>query len=80
MPRLQLKHAPLVYGVIQSGLTTAVASAIATLRFSSSLPMFVADWSIAWGIAWLTMLPVVVFASPFIQRLAAALTTPATGH
>ena len=74
MAKIDLKHAPLIYGVVQSGLTTAIAAAIATVRFSASLPAFLADWSFAWLTAWGIMLPVVIFASPLIQKLVAALT------
>jgi hypothetical protein len=34
----------------------------------------VEEWLFAWGLAFLTMLPVVVFVSPFIQRCVLALT------
>jgi hypothetical protein len=37
---------------------------------------FVEEWSLAWVLAFLTMLPVVVFVSPFIQRCVLALTVP----
>jgi ABC-type glycerol-3-phosphate transport system permease component len=37
---------------------------------------FVEEWLLAWALAFLTMLPVVVFVSPFIQRCVLALTVP----
>jgi hypothetical protein len=37
---------------------------------------FLKQWLFAWGAAFLTMLPVVVFIAPFIQRRVLALTRP----
>jgi len=74
MARLPQQHAPLVYGIIQAAITTAVATAIATHQFTDFHMWFVEEWLIAWGLAFLTMLPVVVFVSPFIQRCVLALT------
>jgi Protein of unknown function (DUF2798) len=68
MARLPRQFAPFVYGIIQAAITTAVATAIATHHFE--------EWLFAWALAFLTMLPVVVFVSPFIQRCVLALTVP----
>ncbi len=62
-----------VFGVIQSGLTCAVAAAIASFPFISD-GTFAGRWLQAWLLAWLTMLPVVLFAAPFIQKMSDALT------
>jgi hypothetical protein len=35
---------------------------------------FTSRWGQSWLLAWLTMLPVVLFAAPFIQKLSDALT------
>jgi FtsH-binding integral membrane protein len=59
-----------VFGIVQSGLTCAVAAAIAVLNEG----IFLRRWVEAWLIAWLIMLPVVIFAAPGIRRLANALT------
>nr|WP_302674766.1 DUF2798 domain-containing protein [Trinickia violacea] len=32
--------------------------------------MFVSHWLTSWGISWVTMLPVVMTAAPFIRRVA----------
>ncbi|WP_284180274.1 DUF2798 domain-containing protein [Rhabdaerophilum sp. SD176] len=70
------RYVHLVYGVLQSGLTSGVASGIASLPFWKG-GGFWGAWLTAWGIAWLTMLPLVVFAAPLIQKLAHALTRDA---
>jgi FtsH-binding integral membrane protein len=62
-----------VFGIVQSGLTCAVAAAIASYPFLNE-GIFLRRWLEAWLIAWLIMLPVVIFAAPGIRRLANALT------
>ena len=76
MARLPRQYAPLVYGIIQAAIMTAVATAIATPHLTDFSMRFVEEWSLAWVLAFLTMLPVVVFVSPFIQRCGLALTVP----
>jgi hypothetical protein len=51
-------------GIIQAAITTAVATAIATHQLTDFHMRFVEEWLFAWGLAFLTMLPVVVFVSP----------------
>jgi hypothetical protein len=62
------RYSHFVYGVIQSGLTCAVASAIASLPFLSR-GSFASHWLQSWLLAWLTMLPVVLLAAPAIRKL-----------
>jgi hypothetical protein len=80
MPRLPLRYAPYVYGVIQAAITTAVAAAIAIHRTTDFGAAFFEEWFPAWGLAWATMLPVVIFVSPLIQRSVLALTKPAVAR
>jgi hypothetical protein len=70
------RYVHVVYGVIQSGLTCAVAAAVATARMSALGPpeRWIGSWAAAWLIAWATMIPVVLIAAPAIRRLAEALT------
>jgi hypothetical protein len=67
------RYAHFVFGVIQSGLTSAIASAIASTPFIAG-GGFLSHWLTSWLIAWGLMLPVVMFAAPFIQKLALSLT------
>ena len=71
---------PLIYGVIQAAITTGVATAIATLQLTDFKLRFVEEWLFAWGLAFLTMLPVVIFVSPLIQRCVLALTFSPSGE
>lgn len=68
---LPRRHAHLVYGLLQSALTSAVAAAIATMR--APHPAFV-HWLGSWLLTWASILPIVVLAAPFIRALCDVLT------
>jgi hypothetical protein len=76
MARLPRTYAPFLYGIIQAAMTTCVASSIATYQATGSSARFFEVWPPAWGLAWLTMLPIVILVSPLIQRAVAAVTAP----
>jgi hypothetical protein len=57
-----------VFGVIQSGLTCAIAAAIASYPFRAD-GTFLKHWLQSGLVAWIMMLPVVVFAAPVIRNL-----------
>ena len=67
------RYGHFVYGVIQSGLTSAVAAAVASAPFYSE-GSFLSHWFRSALLAWLVMLPVVMFAAPAIRRLTTMLT------
>ena len=73
MLRIPRRFSHFVFGVIQSGLTCAIAAAIASFPF---LPTgtFLAHWLKSGLVAWILMLPVVVFAAPAIRKLTHLLT------
>lgn len=62
-----------VFGFIQSGLTCAVAAAIASVPFLAA-GSFVSHWLQSWLMAWIMMLPIVLFAAPAIRSLTHLLT------
>ena len=62
-----------VFGFIQSGLTCAVAAAIASVPFLAA-GTFVSHWLQSWLVAWIMMLPIVLFAAPAIRSLTHILT------
>ena len=78
MARLPRRFAPLVYGVIQVAITTAVATAVAVYQSTGFVAAAPARWAAAWLAAWLLMLPIVIFISPLVQRLVAAITSEAS--
>ena len=73
MLRIPRRYGHFVFGVIQSGLTTAIATAIASLPFLAEAT-FLVHWLGAWAVAWAAMTPVVLVAAPVIRRLTVALT------
>jgi hypothetical protein len=70
---IRRRHSHVLYGVIQSGMTSGVASLIASLAFAGEAG-FLVNWLRAWAIAFGLMLPVVLFAAPFIQKAVMRLT------
>ena len=79
MYRFPRHYAPYIFGVIQAALITGIATAIATALVSGLNWEFVGRWCAAWGLAWLTMLPVVICLAPVIRRAVEAVTIPTDG-
>jgi hypothetical protein len=73
---LPRRYAHFLYAILQAALTTAVATGIATWQSSVLGLAFLERWAWTWLIAWLAMLPVVIFVAPLIQRAVVALTAP----
>jgi hypothetical protein len=67
------RHSHFVFGFIQSGLTCAIATAIASFPLIRS-GGFVENWLLSWLISWMTMLPLVLAAAPAIRSLSIRLT------
>jgi Protein of unknown function (DUF2798) len=67
-----------VFGVIQSGITTFVASGIGSataLRGGT----FLSSWMTAWIASWALLVPVVLLVAPLIRRASIALTRAPDG-
>lgn len=73
MIRASPRRAHFVYGVIQSGLTSAIAAAVASFDVRAGGSFFT-HWLRSWLIAWGLMLPIVLLAAPVIRRLTFCLT------
>ena len=73
MLTLPKRHSFFVFGVIQSGFTCAIAAAIASVPFFDD-GAFVSHWLKSWIIAWATMIPFVLLATPIIRRAVDVLT------
>jgi hypothetical protein len=65
-------HSHFVFGVIQSGLTSFVATGIAGFQLSSG-DHLLWNWFVSWLLSWVAMSPVVL-AAPYILSLSIALT------
>jgi hypothetical protein len=66
------RYSHLTFGVIQSGLTSGISAAVASIPFWQQRS-FLSHWLSAWSISWLIMLPIVILAAPliraFVQRM-----------
>jgi hypothetical protein len=67
------RYSHFVYGAIQSGLTTGVATAVATSGYEYEATSLL-RWATAWVTSWVLMMPLVLFVAPVIQRLTSLLT------
>ncbi|MBX3604807.1 MAG: DUF2798 domain-containing protein [Piscinibacter sp.] len=70
------KFAPLLFGLILSGLMSLLVSGIATLRAAGLSPAFTGLWAGAWLTAWLFAFPVVLLVAPLARKAVERLTTP----
>ncbi|KYG98711.1 DUF2798 domain-containing protein [Bradyrhizobium sp. DOA1] len=67
------RYSHLVFGVIQSGLTSLIAAGIASFPAASAM-VFLGHWIASWLIAWAAMLPIVLLAAPAIRAVSLRLT------
>jgi hypothetical protein len=79
MLRIPRKYGHFVFGIIQSGLTSAIAAGVASMPFFGTFA-FIENWLGSWLIAWTTTIPIVMLAAPGIRRLVFALTSESGGH
>ena len=56
MLRIPRRHGHFVFGVIQSGLTSAIAAGVASIPFLGTFA-FIENWLGSWLIAWMTTIP-----------------------
>lgn len=74
--RLPQKTAPLLFGLILSGLMSLLVSGISTYRAVGLDAGFVGLWTGAWLTAWLVAFPVVLVIAPLARRTVAVLVAP----
>jgi len=63
------KFAPVLFGLVLSGLMSLLVSGIATFRATGLVPEFAGLWTGAWLTAWLFAFPVVLLAAPLARGL-----------
>jgi hypothetical protein len=71
--RIPARHGHYLFGAMQSGLTSLVASGIAS-RGSWNSGDFLQNWLHSWLYAWMVILPVVLLAAPFLRTAVARIT------
>jgi hypothetical protein len=63
------KCAPVLFGLILSGLMSLLVSGIATFRATGLVPAFAFMWTSAWLTAWMVAFPVVLVVAPFARQV-----------
>ena len=71
---LPQKFAPLLFGLILSGLMSLLVSGISMFRTIGLVHGFVGAWTSAWLTAWLFAFPVVLLIAPLARAAVARLT------
>ena len=74
MLKISRKYAHFLLAVIQSGVTSAIASAVVSFRLLGD-NLFLSNWLGSWLTSWALMVPIVLFAAPTIQRVTVLLTS-----
>jgi hypothetical protein len=69
------KYAPLLFGLILSGLMSLLVSGISMVRATGLAHGFIGAWTSAWLTAWLFAFPVVLLIAPVARAAVARLTT-----
>jgi hypothetical protein len=67
------RYAPVLFGLILSGLM----SCIATIRAIGLVMGFFGQWMTSWAFSWSVAFPVVLFVAPLTRRIVAKLVRPA---
>ncbi|MDZ4047692.1 MAG: DUF2798 domain-containing protein [Pseudoxanthomonas sp.] len=72
--------APLLSGLLLSGLMSLLVSGISVFRAGGLTADFTALWMGAWLTAWLLAFPVVLVVAPLVRRIVERLTATADGE
>lgn len=67
MLRIPRRFGHILFGIIQSGLTCAVATTVAHLSIVTATHG--GSWAASWLLSWVAMLPIVILAAPLIGRI-----------
>lgn len=68
------RFAPILFGLILSGLMSCIVAGIATLRALGVGPEFLTTWMSSWLFSWVIAFPTVLFVAPLTRRIVARLT------
>lgn len=67
--RIPQSYEHYLFGIMQSAIICAVATGITTFRTGGHADKnMLLEWFYSWGVAWLFMLPVVIFFAPFLRK------------
>jgi hypothetical protein len=73
MRRIPKKYGHYLFGILQSAITCAVATGISTFN-AVPVEQVAHQWASSWAISWILMIPVVLFAAPFLRKFVDRLT------
>ncbi|MGL4236440.1 DUF2798 domain-containing protein [Tabrizicola sp.] len=68
------RFAPVLFGLILSGLMSFIVSGLSTLRALGWVDDFVAVWLGNWAVSWAIAFPTVLVVAPITRRIVARLT------
>lgn len=71
MVKLSPRYAPLLFGLLLSGLMSFIISGIATLRTLGLVSGFFGLWRSAWISSWIVAFPTVLVVAPIVRRIVA---------
>ena len=71
------RFAPILFGLMVSGLMSCVVSGIATLKALGLVDDFFGQWMVAWGFSWSVAFPTILIVAPIVRRFLARITKPA---
>ena len=67
------RFAPVLFGLILSGLMSCMVSGISTLRAVGLAEGFFGKWMASWGVSWAVAFPVVLVVAPITRRIVSKL-------
>jgi hypothetical protein len=71
---ISARFAPILFGLLLSGMMSCVVSGIATWRALGAHPGFIGDWVGSWLVSWAIAFPTVLIVAPLTRRIVGALT------
>ncbi len=63
------RYAPVLFGLLLSGLMSLLITGISTVRNVGLVPHFASLWAGSWLMAWLVAFPVVLVVAPLARRV-----------
>ncbi|WP_293576102.1 DUF2798 domain-containing protein [Phaeobacter sp.] len=76
---LPARFAPVLFGLILSGIMSCIVTGVATLKTVGFSRDFVASWMSSWSFSWPVAFAVVLFVAPAVRRLVARLVRDTDG-
>ena len=73
-PFLPPKTAPIVFGLLVSGMMTFIVSGIATFNAIGLNEALVSKWATAWITSWIVAFPIILFVAPTVNWLVQRIT------